>query len=81
MSLDTGVGRPYRQPSSLERATSGSLSWAPAWMRRPLKRVYGWLLAALPGDHLICRLPGGESFRVDPEFRQLAWNAEEYAAL
>ena len=39
------------------------------------------LLAAMPGDHLVCRLPGGESFRVDPEFRHLAWNPEEYAAL
>ena len=35
----------------------------------------------MPGEHLTCRLPGGETIRVDPAYRHLAWNAEEYAAL
>lgn len=81
MSLDTGVGRSYRQASWVERVASGAAAGAPAWLRRPLKRAYGLLLSALPGDHLVCRLPGGERVRVDPEYRHLAWNAEEYAAM
>jgi FkbM family methyltransferase len=79
--MQTGVGRNYREPSWLERLASGSGRRAPAWLRAPLKRAYNALLAALPGDHLVSRLPGGETLRVDPEFRHLAWNAEEYNAL
>lgn len=79
--MQTGVGRHYREPSWLERMASGSAGRAPAWLRAPLKRAYNALLAALPGDHLICRLPGGETIRVDPDYRHLAWNAEEYADL
>ena len=78
--MQTGIGRSYRNASWLERTTSGAARRAPAWLRRPLKAVHAMLLRALPGDHLVCRLPGGEAFRVDAEFRQLAWNAEEYAA-
>jgi FkbM family methyltransferase len=81
VTFDTGVGRQYRQPSWLERVTAGSASRAPQWLRGPLKRAYAMLLSTLPGDHLVCRLPGGETFRVDPEYRHLAWNAEEYAAM
>jgi FkbM family methyltransferase len=79
--MQTGIGRHYREPSWIERLLSGSAGRAPAWLRAPLKRAYGALLAALPGDHLVCRLPGGETLRVDPDYRHLAWNAEEYAAL
>ena len=78
--MQTGIGRHYREASWLERAASGTASRAPAWLRRPLKNLHGMLLRVLPGDHLVCRLPGGESFRVDPHVRQLAWNAEECAA-
>ena len=78
--MQTGIGRSYRNASWFERTASGSASRAPAWLRRPLKALHAMLLRALPGDHLVCRLPGGEAFRVDSEFRQLAWNAEEYAA-
>lgn len=81
MKMETGVGRHYRVESWFERVASGSARRAPRWLRDPLKRAYARLLAAMPGDHLVCRLPGGESFRVDPEFRHLAWNPEEYAAL
>jgi FkbM family methyltransferase len=79
--MQTGIGRNYREPSWLERLASGSAGRAPAWLRLPLKRAYHALLSALPGDHLVSRLPGGETLRVDPDYRHLAWNAEEYAAL
>ncbi|HYT66986.1 MAG TPA: FkbM family methyltransferase [Vicinamibacterales bacterium] len=79
--MQTGVGRNYRHANWLERIGSGSARRVPGWLRRPLKRGYSLLLGAMPGDHLVCRLPGGESFRVDPEYRHLTWNLEEYAAL
>jgi FkbM family methyltransferase len=79
--MQTGIGRNYREPSWLERLASGSAGRAPAWLRAPLKRAYHALLSAWPGDHLMSRLPGGETLRVDPDYRHLAWNAEEYAAL
>lgn len=79
--MQTGIGRNYREPSWLERLASGSAGRAPAWLRAPLKRAYHAVLAALPGDHLTSRLPGGETLRVDPEYRHLGWNADEYAAL
>lgn len=79
--MQQGVGRHYRNPSAIERVATASASFAPAWLRRALKGMFASTLAKLPGDHLSCRLPGGESFRIDPEFRQLAWNPEEYAAL
>jgi FkbM family methyltransferase len=79
--MQTGIGRHYRERSWLERLASGSAGRAPEWIRVPLKRAYNTLLAALPGDHLICRLPGGETIRVDPAYRHLAWNEEEYNAL
>jgi FkbM family methyltransferase len=79
--MQTGIGRHYREPSWLERIVSGSAARAPAWLRAPFKRAYHVLLAMLPGGHLVCRLPGGETIRVDPDYRHLAWNAEEYAEL
>src|SRR5258708_974836 len=79
--MQTGIGRHYRQPSWIERIASGSAGRAPTWLRAPLKRAFNALLAALPGDHLTCRLPDGERIRVDPDYRHLAWNAEEYTAL
>lgn len=81
MTLQTGIGQQFRQASWLERVASGSVRRAPGWLRRPMKRAYARLLTALPGEHLVCRLPGGETFRVDPDYRHLAWNPEEYAAL
>jgi FkbM family methyltransferase len=78
----TGIGRHYRERSWLERAIdSVRLIGAPGWVRVPIKRAYETALRALPGDHLTCRLPGGETVLVDPAYRHLAWNAEEYAAL
>ena len=79
--MQTGVGRHYRERSWLERIASGSAGRAPSWLRLPLKRAFAMILSRLPGDHLTCRLPGGETIRVDPDYRHLAWNAEEYDAL
>jgi FkbM family methyltransferase len=80
--MDAGVGRHFREPGWLERLTASvRLTRAPGWVRVPMKRAYEAALRALPGDHLTCRLPDGESFLVDPAHRQLTWNAEEYAAL
>lgn len=80
MIVQTGTGHRYRQAHWLERVTAGSARRAPQWLRHPLKRAYARLLSAMPGEHLVCRLPGGEAFRVDAEYRQLAWNDDEYAA-
>jgi FkbM family methyltransferase len=78
----TGVGRHYREPSWLEHAVERLRRLAlPRGVRTPLKRVYEAMLAHMPGDHLVCRLPGGEAVRVDAAYRHLAWNGEEYAAL
>lgn len=80
--IQTAAGRHYRERSWLERLTdSMRLTRTPGWVRVPLKRAYETALRALPGDHLTCRLPGGETFFVDPAHRHLTWNAEEYAAL
>jgi FkbM family methyltransferase len=79
---EIGVGRQYREPGWLERLTdSMRLTRAPGWVRAPLKRAYETALRAMPGDHFTCRLPGGETFLVDPAYRHLSWNPEEYAAL
>lgn len=45
-------------------------------LRTVFRRTLGWVA----GDRLVATLPGGERVRVLPEHRQLAWNAEEYAA-
>jgi FkbM family methyltransferase len=79
--MQTGIGRHYREPSWLERlASAAAVRRAPAWLRTPFKRTYNALLAALPGGHLTCRLPAGETLRVDPAYRHMAWNPDEYAA-
>jgi FkbM family methyltransferase len=75
------VGHQYRRASPGERLAAGSARRVPPWLRRGLKRAFAILLDLIPGDHLVCRLPGGESLRVDPEYRHLAWNASEYSAL
>ncbi len=82
MTMQTGVGHHYRERSWLERLTEAMhLKGAPGWVRVPLKRAYESALRAMPGDHLRSRLPGGETVLIDPAYRHLAWNAEEYAAL
>ena len=80
-AMRTGVGAHYRERSWLERWAAGvRLSRAPHWLRALLKRAMALVLRTMPGDHLTSRLPGGERVRVDPAYRHLGWNAEEYAA-
>ena len=79
--MQHGVGRHYREFTWIERFGTASGAFMPAWLRRVMKKVLTRVLAKMPADRFECRLPGGESFRVDPEFRHLAWNPEEYAAL
>jgi FkbM family methyltransferase len=77
----TGVGRSYREASWLERLAGRARFIASAsgigGLIKPLfHRLLGWTA----GDRLVAALPGGERVRIDPANRQLAWNAEEYAA-
>jgi FkbM family methyltransferase len=76
------IGHHYRDRNWLERWT-GSMRFAaaPAWVRAPLKGAYEIALRTLAGDRLRCRLPDGENVLVDPSYRHLTWNADEYAAL
>jgi FkbM family methyltransferase len=76
------VGHHYRDRNWLERWTeSMRFTGAPAWVRAPLKGAYETALRTLAGDRLRCRLPDGETVLVDPSYRHLTWNADEYAAL
>jgi FkbM family methyltransferase len=81
VSPEVGIGRPYRRSSWLERL-GGYLSAtvAAAGLQKVLKPVYQAALGWVGGDRLVATLPGGERVRIDPAHRQLAWNAEEYAA-
>jgi FkbM family methyltransferase len=42
--------------------------------------MYEALLDRLPGDGLVCSFPGGERVRLAAAYRQVTWNAQEYAA-
>jgi FkbM family methyltransferase len=81
MTARTGVGRSYRDLTWLERlgARLRSAVSGTAW-HRPLRVVFRSTLGWLAADRLVATLPGGERVRLLPEHRQLAWNAEEYAA-
>ena len=81
MSSQVGVGRTFREPGRLERLAARFRSAAartPLW--RPVKWTYEAVLAATAGDEFTSTLPGGERVRLHPAHRQLAWNADEYAA-
>ena len=79
--MAVGKGDAYRRPTWIERAvTALRAPFAGSPLRAPLKRAYESLLDRLPGDHLVSRLPGGESVRVAAAFRQVTWNPEEYRA-
>jgi len=81
VSPEVGIGRSYRRSSWLERL-GGYLSAtvAAAGLQKVLTPVYQAALGWVGGDRLVATLPGGERVRIDPAHRQLAWNAEEYAA-
>jgi len=79
--MDLGKGDPYRRRAWIERAaTALRVPFAGSPLRAPLKRAYESLLDRLPGDHLVSRLPGGESVRLAAAFRQVTWNPDEYRA-
>ena len=79
--MDLGKGDAYRRPAWIERAaTALGAPFAGSPLRAPLKRAYESLLDRLPGDHLVSRLPGGESVRLAAAFRQVTWNPDEYRA-
>jgi FkbM family methyltransferase len=81
-AMQTGVGHHYRERSWFERwSRIAQAVRMPSWLRAALRRAMEIVLRILPGDHLTCRLPGGERIRVDPAYRHLAWNPQEYAAL
>jgi FkbM family methyltransferase len=81
MSPVIGVGRPYREPSWLERLGSRLRVVAAGMpLHGTLKRIYHAALGRVSGEGLMATLPGGECVRLDPAHRQLAWNADEYVA-
>jgi FkbM family methyltransferase len=76
-----GVGRPFRDSTWLERLAARVRGAAGATgLAAALRPAFRALLAASARDRLVATLPGGERVRLDPAHRQLAWNAEEYAA-
>jgi FkbM family methyltransferase len=77
----TGVGRSYREASWLERLARRARFLASATgSGGHLKPLFHRLLGWMASDRLVAALPGGERVRIDPANRQLAWNADEYAA-
>ena len=80
MTTRVGSGRHFRSASWLERGVE--------WLRRGgarkappiLRRLHEFVLDALPGEHLVSTLPGGERVRLSARCRQLSWNPEEYEA-
>lgn len=81
MDPQVGIGRTFREPGWLERIAArcrAAAARTPLWI--PIKRTYEAVLAAVAGDGFAATLPGGERVLLHPAHRQLAWNAEEYAA-
>jgi FkbM family methyltransferase len=79
--MELGRSEAFRNPAWFERtaaALCGPFARSP--LRTPLKRAYEAVLDRLPGDHLVSRLPGGESVRLAAAHRQMTWNADEYRA-
>ena len=78
--MHVGSGRHFRSASWLERGIA-RLRGAGARQAPPiLRRIHELVLDALPGDHLVATLPGGERVRLSARCRQLSWNPEEYEA-
>ena len=75
-----GRAHRYRSGSWIERSVGrlrrGGRSAAPPALRRAFEAV----LDRLPGDHLVCVLPGGERVRLSARYRHVSWNPDEYAA-
>jgi len=69
----------FRHGSALERAAE-RIGRHRGGAPRLVRRAYEWLLDRLPGDHLLCAMPGGERIRLSARHRYLSWNPQEYAA-
>lgn len=81
MTPQIGVGRSYRDTTWLERVGSRLRSVVSGTaLHDVLRAVFRSALGWAARDRLVATLPGGERVRVHPAHRQLAWNAEEYAA-
>lgn len=81
MTPQIGIGRSYRDATWLERLGSRLRAIVSRTaLRGVLKPAFQWTLGWVAGDRLVATLPGGERVRMHPAHRQLAWNADEYAA-
>ena len=80
MLVSQGRGNAYRTRSRLERAAAGLRSVLPQPLTDALRAGYRKLLATSSADRFVCTLPAGERVRVLPQYGELTWNPEEYAA-
>jgi FkbM family methyltransferase len=78
--LSQGRSEAYRAPSWLERAAAAVRDVLPPHLVGPLRGTYRRLLGTTSADRFVCTLPNGERVRILPQYRQLTWNPEEYAA-
>ncbi|MCA1560684.1 MAG: FkbM family methyltransferase [Acidobacteria bacterium] len=78
--MTQGRGNAYRTRSRLERAAAGLRSVLPQPLTDALRGGYHKLLATSAADRFVCTLPEGERVRVLPQYGELTWNPEEYAA-
>jgi FkbM family methyltransferase len=77
--MKQGESSHYRQRTLEERLVERAATMLPNRVRRAMSGVYNLALRRRAA-HLECRLPGGESIRILPEHRHIAWNPDEYAA-
>ncbi len=71
----------FRRPTLVERLAGLVRGCVGPSVRRRLKPLFHSALRLETGGRGIeCRLPGGESVRVAPEWAHLAWNPDEYRA-
>jgi FkbM family methyltransferase len=77
--MKQGASTHFRRRSLEERVAARAGAALPSGVRRILSSAYQWALRRRR-EHVICRMPGGESVRVLPRYRNISWNPEEYAA-
>ena len=71
----------FRRLGWLERLADKARARVGPRLRRPLRALYlACLRVQTRGRGLACRLPGGETVRVLPEYARLSWNPDEYHA-
>jgi FkbM family methyltransferase len=77
--MKQGDSSSFRERTLEERLVMGARTVLPDRVRRAISGAYNRALRGRSG-HLECRLPGGESILVRPEYRHIGWNPDEYAA-